>query len=174
MSTEPTTNTRLTNDLRQAFVAALPIMAGYLVLGIPCGILGVHAGMSPLQIAFMSLLFYSGAGQYLIPNMMLAGMSVASIALSVSLVNARHILYGASVSRFTEKAGRLYSFLFAATITDESYGVNLERFSGDTNWSLRKATFTNLLSHLSWISANVAGALLGSFLSPLFTYPNFS
>jgi 4-azaleucine resistance transporter AzlC len=140
-------------------------MAGYVVLGIPCGILGVQAGMSPLQIALMSLLFYSGAGQYLIPNLWLAGAPVASIVASVSLVNSRQILYGASLSRFCEKAGKRLSLLFAATVTDESFGVNLERFTHNENWSVARATAVNLLSLFAWTCATVAGALVGFLLS---------
>ena len=151
--------------MQRSFIAALPIMAGYLVLGIPCGILGTQAGMNLLQIILMSILFYSGAGQYLIPNMWLTGVPVVSIVASVSLVNSRQILYGASMSRFVQHAGKRQSFLFAATVTDESFGINLERFSNDENWSVPKATGVNLLSLLSWTLANVTGALLGTLLS---------
>lgn len=165
MSNQNTTDKHKLNGLQQSFVAALPIMAGYIVLGIPCGILGVQAGMSALQIALMSVLFYSGAGQYLIPNMWLAGAPIASIVASVSLVNSRQILYGASLSRFVEHAGKRLSFLFAATVTDESFGVNLERFTNDKHWSVAKATGVNLFSLLTWTAANVAGALLGALLS---------
>ena len=165
MNKQPTRDTPILSKLQQPFVAALPIIAGYIVLGIPCGILGQQAGMNLLQIALMSLLFYSGAGQYLIPNMMIAGSPLASIILSVSLINSRQILYGAALSRFTENTGKRLSFLFAATVTDESFGVNLDRFSRDSTWNVKKATGVNLLSHLSWISANIAGALLGSLLS---------
>ena len=121
--------------------------------------------MNLLQITLMCLLFYSGAGQYLIPNMLLAGTPILSIVASVSLVNSRQILYGASLSRFTEYAGKRLSFLFAATVTDESFGVNLERFSKEDKWSVAKATGVNLFSLASWTTANIIGALLGSLLS---------
>jgi 4-azaleucine resistance transporter AzlC len=165
MKTHPAKRQRAPQSLRQCFTAASPIMAGYIVLGIPCGILGSQAGMSPLQIALMSLLFYSGAGQYLIPNLWLAGAPIASIVASVSLVNSRQILYGASLSRFCEKAGKRLSLLFAATVTDESFGVNLERFIHDENWSVAHATAVNLFSLFTWTSATVAGALAGPLLS---------
>jgi 4-azaleucine resistance transporter AzlC len=155
----------LRQGLRQAFVAALPIVGGYGVLGVPCGILCSQAGMNLAQITLMSLLFYSGAGQYLIPNMWLATAPIASIAASVSLVNTRQILYGASLSRFCERAGKRLSFLFAATVTDESFGVNIERFTNDDEWSVAKATGVNLFALLSWTLANVAGALVGALLS---------
>ena len=144
--------------------AAVPIMAGYVVLGLPCGLLCQQAGMDWLMTLIMSLFFYSGAGQYMIPNMWLAGGPIASIVASVSLVNTRQLLYGASLARFCEDTGRPLAFLFSATVTDESFGVNLARFENG-GWSVRSATAVNLASQASWALANVAGALVGSLVS---------
>jgi predicted branched-subunit amino acid permease len=69
------------------------------------------------------------------------------------------------MSRFAEHAGKRLSFLVAATVTDESFGVNLDRFTNDDTWSVPKATAVNLFSLASWTVANVAGALLGALLS---------
>jgi len=149
---------------KRAFLTALPVMAGYFVLGVPCGILGAHAGMSAAQMALMSALFYSGAGQYLIANMWLAGAPIASIVLSVSLVNGRQMLYAAAMARFCGGVGKRLTTLFAATITDESFGVNLARFASGEAWSVREATLVNLFSQSAWIVANVVGAALGAVL----------
>lgn len=77
------TNDTHTNDLgiRDSLTAAFPIMAGYVVLGLPCGILCAAAGMDWWMTAVMSILFYSGAGQYMIPNMYLAGNPLSAIIL---------------------------------------------------------------------------------------------
>ena len=91
--------------------------------------------MDVWMIAIMSLLFYSGAGQYMIPNMWLAGNPISAIVASVSLVNTRQMLYGASLSQFCGGAGKRLSFLFGATVTDESFGVNLAYFACG-NWSV--------------------------------------
>ena len=71
-------------------------MLGYVAIGLPCGILGNTIGLNPLQVALLSILLYSGAGQFMIPNMFLAGSGVAAITASVSLVNTRQMLYAAS------------------------------------------------------------------------------
>ena len=85
--------------IRQSFSAALPIMLGYVAIGIPCGILSASIGLDALDRIFLfSALFYSGAGQFMIPNMFLAGSSIASIVASVSLVNTRQMLYAASLA----------------------------------------------------------------------------
>ena len=76
--------TNLKTDLQASFTAALPIVLGYVAIGVPCGILCDSIGLNALQVFAMSVLFYSGAGQFMIPNMWLAGAPIASIIASVN------------------------------------------------------------------------------------------
>ena len=78
--------------VKQALQMAAPIMVGYIFLGIPCGILSQSVGMDALQVFLLSALFYSGAGQYMIPNMWLLGSPMAAIIASVTLVNSLALL----------------------------------------------------------------------------------
>ncbi len=144
--------------------AAAPIMAGYVVLGLPCGILCAAAGMEWWMTAVLSVLFYSGAGQYMIPNMYLAGNPLSAIILSVSLVNTRQMLYGASLSQFCGKVSKRLAFIFGATVTDESFGVNLARFING-GWTVKAALLVNLFSQSAWILSNIVGALIGAAIS---------
>ncbi len=149
------------DHIRQSFSAALPIMLGYVAIGIPCGILSASIGMNELQVFLLSAVFYSGAGQFMIPNMWLAGSPLASIIASVSLVNTRQMLYSASFAPRCERVKKRLAFLFAATVTDESYGVNTARFE-EGGWSVGRATLVNLFSQSSWALSNVAGVLVGN------------
>ncbi len=153
----------ITTDIKQAASAAFPIMLGYVAIGIPCGILSASIGLNPLQVLLLCVLFYSGAGQFMIPNMWLAAAPVASIIASVSFVNTRQILYSAAFAPWCEKASKRLSFLFAATVTDESFGVNTQRFE-QGGWSVRRATFVNLFSQSSWTVSCVVGVFLGDIL----------
>ena len=149
------------DHIRQSFSAALPIMLGYVAIGIPCGILCASIGLDALQVFLLSALFYSGAGQFMIPNMWLAGSPLASIIASVSLVNTRQMLYSAAFAPACKGVRKRLAFLFSATVTDESYGVNTARFeAGD--WSVGRATLVNLFSQSSWALSNVAGVLVGN------------
>ena len=148
-----------TPTIRDSLTAAFPIMAGYVVLGLPCGILCAAAGMDWWMTAVMSILFYSGAGQYMIPNMYLAGNPLSAIILSVTLVNTRQLL-----SQFCGNVSKRLSFIFGATVTDESFGVNLARFING-GWTVRAALFVNLFSQSAWILSNIAGALIGAAVS---------
>ena len=149
------------NHAKQAFRAALPIVLGYVAIGIPCGILCSSIGLNAFQAFIMSCTFYSGAGQFMIPNMWLSGSPIASIILSVSFVNTRQMLYSAALAPKVEKASRKLAFYFAATVTDESFGVNLNRFEA-AEWSVGRATLVNVFSMSSWTISNVIGVLVGN------------
>ena len=150
-------------DIRQSFEAAIPIMLGYVAIGIPCGILCASIGLNALQVLLLSILFYSGAGQFMIPNMYLAASPLASIIASVSLVNTRQVLYSASFAPECKSTPKGLAFLFAATVTDESYGVSIAKFK-EGDWSVKRALGVNLFSQSSWAISNVVGVLIGSFV----------
>ncbi len=153
-----------TNVIKDGFKAALPIMAGYVVLGLPCGLLCQQTGINALEAFILSITFYSGAGQYMIPNMWLAGSGPAAIIASVSLVNTRQTLYATALSQFCANCSKRLGFLFSATVTDESFGVNLARFQNG-GWDVYRATAVNLFSMFTWAFANAAGVILGNLVS---------
>jgi 4-azaleucine resistance transporter AzlC len=168
------------NRNRAALRAAAPIMVGYLALGIPCGILGVKAGMSVLQVALLSVVLYAGAGQYMIASMWMAGIAPLTLALSVALVNARQLLYGFALLPYFRGEGRGRQFMAASNVTDESFGVNIARCEEQAagagggadgvgevpvSWDSGQVFRVNLCSHCSWVLANIAGALLGSVVT---------
>ena len=71
------------------------------------------------------------------------------------------MLYSAAFAPACKGVRKRLAFLFAATVTDESYGVNTARFeAGD--WSVGRATLVNLFSQSSWALSNVAGVLVGN------------
>lgn len=99
----------------------------------------------------------------MLPNMWIAGSPIASIIASISFVNTRQMLYSASLAPFCQDIKKRLAFLFSATVTDESYGVNMAKFSqGD--WSVGRATMVNLFSQSSWTISCVVGVLLGGAL----------
>lgn len=147
--------------VKEALQAAIPIMLGYVAIGIPCGILCDSIGLGVVQVLLLSVLFYSGAGQFMIPNMYLAASPIASIIASVSFVNTRQMLYAASFAPVCSRASKLLSFFFAATVTDESYGVSIAKFE-EGDWSVDRALMVNLFSQASWTLSNIVGVLVGS------------
>lgn len=162
------------SDLGAAVPAALPVMLGYLAIGIPCGVLAAEVGLSPLAAFLLSVTFYSGAGQFMMASLALAGTPVASMVASVGLVSTRQLLYSAALSPYASSAHRPLAVLFAATVTDESFGVNMGRFASGEGWTLRRATAVNVMSMLSWGIANALGASVGPALAIPTTIMSFA
>lgn len=148
-------------------MCAVPVMLGYLVIGIPCGIMAATAGLSPLMCLLLSCTFYSGAGQFMISPMLLAGTSLPAIVASVILVSSRQVLYSAAFSPYFKKVGKLQTLLFSLFVTDESFGVLMDKMSKNASsaWTVNESILTNLFCMASWTLANVVGAVAGAVVS---------
>lgn len=150
-------------EIKEALLASLPVMAGYVAIGLPCGIMEQQIGMNELQVFFLSAIFYSGAGQFMIPSMWLAGNPLFAIIASVSFVNTRQVLYSASLAQFCTKVSKRLAFFFTAGVTDESFGVNISHFIMG-NWKVTQALLVNLFCMSSWAISNVLGVILGNLI----------
>ena len=82
--------------IKYAFKQSLPIMAGYIVLGIGFGILLKSKGYGVIWAFFMSLFIFAGSMQYVGVNLLAGGASIITTALMTIMVNARHLFYGVS------------------------------------------------------------------------------
>ena len=150
--------------LHEAIALASPVMLAYISIGIPCGVMEAEVGFTPLLAFLVSATYYSGAGQFMIPSLWLAGTPLTSIFLSVALVSARQLLYSTAFVPFLPRDEKGASLVFASFVTDETFGINLDRFSARDDWDLSSAMVVNFASMLSWASANAVGAALGSVL----------
>ena len=82
---------------KEAFVKTLPLMAGYVVLGIGFGILLHGAGFGVWYALAMSVFIYAGSMQYVGVGLLAGGASVLSAMLTTLMVNARHLFYSISM-----------------------------------------------------------------------------
>lgn len=148
---------------RYALARSLPVMAGYLVLGLGFGVLLAAKGYGPGWAVAMSTLIYAGSMQYLAVDLLAGGASLVAAALMTLTVNARHLFYGVSMVERYRDAGPAKPYLIFA-LTDETYSLVC---SGEPPAGVdRKGYFllVSLLDHLYWIAGSALGALLGGAL----------
>lgn len=117
------------DTLRAALSCALPVMLSYVVIGLACGVMSAASGLTPLMCLLLSATFYSGAGQFMIAPMLLAGSSLPSVIASVILVSTRQLLYSAAFSPYFKRVSRAKTLLFALFVTDESFGIIMDKFA---------------------------------------------
>ena len=82
---------------RKAFPYTIPVLTGYLFIGIAFGVMFAEKGYSFLWAVLMSLLVYAGSGQYLAVNFFAPGVSILQVVFLTLMVNIRHIFYGISL-----------------------------------------------------------------------------
>lgn len=148
---------------RYAFARSLPVLAGYLVLGLGFGVLLDSKGYGLGWAVVMSTLIYAGSMQYLAVDLLAGGASLVAAALMTLTVNARHLFYGVSMVERYRDVGPAKPYLVFA-LTDETYSLVC---SGDPPAGVdRKGYFllVSLLDHLYWIAGSALGALLGGAL----------
>lgn len=148
---------------KYAFVRSLPVMAGYLVLGLGFGVLLESKGYGVGWALAMSTLIYAGSMQYVAVDLLAGGASLIAAALMTVTVNARHLFYGISMVERYRDAGPAKPYLIFA-LTDETYSLVCSGEVPDGVDRKRYFFLVSLFDHLYWIAGSVAGALVGAVL----------
>lgn len=159
---EPATKRSASKQVfRTAFLATLPVLAGYLVLGFGFGILMESVGFSLPITLFMSAFIYAGSMQYVAFGLMTGGASLLTMALTTLTVNARHLFYGISMLDAYRGTGLRKPYLVFA-LTDETYALVCT--PNPKVPEERRADYyllVSLLNHLYWIVGSLLGAVVG-------------
>ena len=111
-----------TQTIRQAFYKSIPVLAGYVVIGMGFGILMRNAGYGAAWAAAMSIFMYAGSMQYVGVGLLTGGASVLTTAITTFMVNARHLFYSISMINTYKDAGKYKPFMIFA-LTDETYSL---------------------------------------------------
>ena len=92
--------------LSAAFPVTVPVLMGYLAIGIAFGLMLQEIGYNFIWAFFMSLTIYAGSGQYLGVTLLGAAASLGTVAVMTLLINFRHLVYGLSM---LEKFSRFFN-----------------------------------------------------------------
>ena len=150
--------------VRAAFPATVPVLAGFLTLGIAYGILMTANGYGPLWSTLMSAVGFGGSMQYVAITLLVTAFDPLQAFLLALMVNARHMFYGLSLLDKYKGLGRARFFLVFA-LCDETFSLvsTLEPPEGVD----RKDFYfwITLLDYLYWVGATALGGLLGRFIA---------
>ena len=150
-------------QFKEGMKAALPIVLGYLPVGVAFGVLARKAGLTAVEAGSMSFLVYAGASQFIAVEMISSGISSVPIILTTFFINLRHLLMSSTVSLYFNHHSLRTLGLLSAQLTDESFAVAMASPSQISNRP-QYLFALQMTSHLAWISGSVAGALFGPFI----------
>lgn len=149
--------------LKKAFKDSLPILAGYLALGIGFGVLLHSKGYSFLWALLMSCTIYAGAGQYAAVDLLSSGASLITTAVMTLIINARHFFYGFSLLDKYKGTGKAKPYMIFA-LTDETYSLVCTAKIPEGIDEKKYCLFLSVFDQLYWITGCTIGALLGTFI----------
>lgn len=155
-------NTKL-KALRAAFPHTIPILAGFLFLGMTYGVFMVQSGFPFWYPMLTSLVVYGGSLEFVIVNLLLGAFNPLQAFFMALMIQARHLFYGISVLDKYRSLGvkKLY-MIFG--LTDETFSVNCATeppADVDAGWF---RFFVTILDHLYWFSGCTLGALFGMLI----------
>lgn len=152
------------NPIIFAWKQSIPVMLGYIFLGIAFGLLLQNAGYSFLWAFLISVVVYAGSMQFVLVTLLTSGASLLSAALMTLFINGRHIFYGLSFVEKYKKMGRAYPYL-VFSLTDETYSVLCGTKIPEGMEEKKVFFWISFLDQCYWVLGSVIGALAGSYIT---------
>lgn len=163
-TTSPTKARLVKRGWLTGFAQAIPIVLGYISIGIAFGVLAQKAGLSTPNTLLMSLLVYAGSSQLIAVGLFKAGVPALSIIATTFVVNLRHMLMSAAVSPYLRRWRKAELAAFAYQLTDETFAVHSVRLVSGR--PVKSEVFAiNALAQVAWILGTWLGIMLGGLIS---------
>ncbi|KRN89376.1 AzlC family ABC transporter permease [Ligilactobacillus ceti] len=144
---------------------SLPLCLSYVPIGLACGILLNASGFNTWMTGLVSLLVFSGGGQFMIASMLTSHAPIHTILVMLFFLELRYALLGSSLSQYLKGTSKKFLYIFAISMNDENYAVNYLKFATDKEWSPKDALMVEHYSLLFWTLANIVGGLIGNLIT---------
>lgn len=157
-------NATISKAFRAAFPVTLPILAGFMFLGIAYGVFMNVSGFGAGWTFLMSLLIFAGSMEFVAVGLLLGAFNPLGALLLTLMVNARHLFYGISMLEKYKGTGWKKPYLIFG-MCDESFSINYSTKipeGVDRGWFM---FFVTLLNHAYWVAGATIGGVLGSFVN---------
>jgi len=166
MNTKTSQRNDVRAEIRAGVTACLPTIPGYWSIGFAAGAIGTLSGFTTLQTALLASALYAGSAQFLFYSLWATGAEIASVVLSVFLVNLRYLLMSSAMSLFFRDYTTTQKIISGLLLTDETFGVAVQHGSQQNKVPFAWMLGLNLAAWINWILACVVGAGLASALPP--------
>ncbi|TXJ47067.1 AzlC family ABC transporter permease [Brachyspira pilosicoli] len=155
----------LISALKYAFPFTVPVLVGYIFLGMAYGILMKAKGFDTWLAVFLSLFAYCGSMQYTAINyLFLAPFNPLYAFILTLIVNSRVAFYGISLVSKFKNTGFIKPYLIY-TLSDETFSILC---SADIPKNINKNAFlffVSFIDHMYWNIGTLLGCFIGSFIT---------
>ncbi len=152
------------DSIRFAAKQSIPVMLGYIFLGIAFGLMLQNAGFHFLWAFAISVFVYAGSMQFVMVTLLTGGAGLLYTAMMTFFINGRHIFYGLSFVEKYQQMGKRYPYM-VFSLTDETYSV-LCRTKVPEEMNEKDVMFyISLFNQCYWVLGSLIGGLAGQFIS---------
>ena len=154
--------------LRAAFPLTIPILAGFVFLGITCGIYTESLGLPWWVPSLMALTIFAGSAEFVVASLLVAPFNPWQTFLMVLVINARHLFYGISLlGRFHHlpRTRQVLTPYLTFALCDETFSIIYTEHAPegvDDGWFM---FFVSLLNQLYWVGGCTLGSVFGNALA---------
>jgi len=121
-----------------------------------------QAGFSPLDVMAMSVFAFAGAAQFAAIGYVVAGVPWIVIGVLTGLLNARHILYSASLAPWFRGRSFGERAVAAHVLIDEAFALSITHFRRLGRFDAFGYWFAAIgVTFIPWFFATLAGVLIG-------------
>lgn len=149
--------------LRAALPHTIPIMAGFLFLGLTYGIYVTASGFAFWVPTIIALTVFAGSVEFVAVEFLLGPFAPLQAFLMTVIINARHLFYGVSMlDRYGARGWKKAYLIFG--MCDETFSINYSTRAPvgvDEGWFFLWIT---LLNHTYWVTGATLGGAFGSML----------
>ena len=146
-----------------ALRASLPVMFGYLPLGMAFGMLFQDLGYPWFFATLMGVFVFAGAAQFMAIGLLAANAGLLEVAVSTLALNSRHIFFGLSlISRYSCRGLKKFYLIFG--LTDETYSLITSTPTPSDGEESDYYLAITALNQGYWVIGCTLGALLGRMI----------
>ncbi len=154
---------RFLRALSAAFPHTLPVLAGFLVLGVAYGVLMLEKGYGPQWSVLMSAVAFCGSMQFVAITLLSGPFRPLEALLLSFLVNARHLFYGLSMLQTYKGFGKIKAFLIY-TLCDETFSIVSSAKPPEGVEPKYFYLSISMLNYCYWVFGTLIGGLVGNLI----------
>lgn len=155
--------------------AAVPVMTGFVPVGLILGATGAHTGLSPFTSGLMCAANYAGGSEFAAVALWSTIPPVLMIMVTTWLINSRHIMLSASLTLYMGKLTTRESLFVLFFMCDEAWALAMQDVtrmkrlgkSNDDAFSLPFYVGCAIALWTSWWGSAAVGAWIGNDLGDL-------
>ncbi|MBQ3510294.1 MAG: AzlC family ABC transporter permease [Peptococcaceae bacterium] len=147
--------------------SGLPVILGFVPVGIAYAIMARQAGFSVLETCSMSIAVFAGASQMMAVGMYEQGAGLIAMIVATFILNLRHLIMSTCVMNQMQDGSTAGRLLAAFGVTDESFAI----FTTESKENSNLMYFLGLITvtYLSWNAGTLIGAVASDFLPAIVT-----